>query len=162
MWSWERPPMGQSSLCQPSFFCRYLMVECESVGTDINTQEMFLIVLKRFLMVCNFIPLETFDDVDSITEAGTHVLGVEWRFPNASKTIPFCSTLNRRGHLGSTRFFFAPQKGTTPQGTTCGSKEGHRIQFCRFWSNSVANQTRENGRWNPSRQVSVSIIKSCE
>lgn len=28
----------------------YLMVECESVGTDINTQEMFLIVLKRFLM----------------------------------------------------------------------------------------------------------------
>ncbi|TRY67190.1 hypothetical protein TCAL_09234 [Tigriopus californicus] len=28
----------------------YLMVECESIGTDINIQEMFLIVLKRFLM----------------------------------------------------------------------------------------------------------------
>eukprot|EP00095_Tigriopus_kingsejongensis_P003924 maker-scaffold85_size395806-snap-gene-2.28 protein:Tk03924 transcript:maker-scaffold85_size395806-snap-gene-2.28-mRNA-1 annotation:"phosphatidylinositol 3-kinase catalytic subunit" len=28
----------------------YLMVECESMGNDINIQEMFLIVLKRFLM----------------------------------------------------------------------------------------------------------------
>lgn len=34
------------------FLCRYLVTECESHGNAIDIQEMYLIVLKRFMMVC--------------------------------------------------------------------------------------------------------------